>query len=56
VEPLSARVAITGASIGNPASFTGGIAPGGIVSFFGAGLVRAGVPTAVQINASLRSS
>jgi len=42
--------AINPAGIGNPASFTSGLAPGGIISVFGVGLARPGTPTAVAIN------
>jgi uncharacterized protein (TIGR03437 family) len=41
---------ITAGSVVNAATFTGGIAPGGIVSIFGAGLSGPGVTTAVDVD------
>jgi uncharacterized protein (TIGR03437 family) len=48
VAPLQASIAAGG--VVNAASFTGDLAPGGIVSIYGAGFVRSGFDTVVQIN------
>jgi len=46
--PLQASIAARG--VVNAASFTGDFAPGGIVSIYGAGFVKQGFDTVVQIN------
>ena len=46
--PLQASIAAGG--VVNAANFTGDVAPGGIVSIYGAGFVKQGFDTLVQIN------
>ena len=48
IAPLQASIAAGG--IVNAASFTTDVAPGGIVSIYGAGFVRSGFDTVVQFN------
>jgi uncharacterized protein (TIGR03437 family) len=48
IAPLQASIA--GGGVVNAASFTSDFAPGGIVSIYGAGFVRSGFDTVVQIN------
>lgn len=46
--PLSVSIAATG--VVNAASFTNGVAPGGLISIYGVGFSHAGAATSVQIN------
>jgi uncharacterized protein (TIGR03437 family) len=46
----SLQASIAAGGIVNAASFTGDIAPGGLISIYGTGFVRSGVDTTVQVN------